>query len=193
MNNSIINQVYNLTSPQELERDIQERMKKDIKVVLWNAANALRAQMDAAEYKHIVLGLVFLKYLSDAFISQQKKIRNTVSDSDKQQTVLENRDYYLQDSMFGVPKDARWENLQAQAKQSDTGTRIDDAMAIIERAPPQLKGKLNKCFGQTQLEQGILGELIDLISNNIKLGGGMILEPRITMRIAVHSMRHSER
>ena len=94
-------------------------MTKDIKTTLWKSADKLRAQMDAAEYKHIVLGLIFLKYISDKFGAQQEKIMQMVSDpssdyfisedSDDYRSELEERDYYIQDNVFWVPQDARWQ------------------------------------------------------------------------------------
>ena len=149
-------------------------MTEDIKATLWKSADKLRAQMDAAEYKHIVLGLIFLKYISDKFGAQQEKIRQMVSDRSSDyfisedpndyQSELEERDYYIQDNVFWVPQDARWEKLRARAKQPDIGSIIDNAMTSIENENSSLRGKLDKRFGLAQLNQGVLGELIDLIS-----------------------------
>jgi type I restriction enzyme M protein len=147
---------------------------QDIKTTLWKSADKLRAQMDAAEYKHIVLGLIFLKYISDTFEAQQEKVRQMVSDPDSDyfisetpegyQAELEERDYYIQDNVFWVPQEARWSKLRAQAKQPDIGSLIDGAMTAIENENTNLRGKLDKRFGRAQLGQGVLGELIDLIS-----------------------------
>ena len=149
-------------------------MSTDFKQTLWKAADKLRAQMDAAEYKHIVLGLIFLKYISDTFVKQQNKIREMVSDPDSEYFIsedpaeyadeLEERDYYTQDNVFWVPQEARWEALRAKAKQPDIGSMIDNAMTAIENENNTLRGKLDKRFGRAQLGQGVLGELIDLIS-----------------------------
>ena len=149
-------------------------MGDDLKKKLWAAADKLRAQMDAAEYKHIVLGLIFLKYISDTFVSQQNKVREMVSDRESDYFVsedpaeykveLEERDYYIQDNVFWVPQEARWESLRAKAKQPDIGSLVDKAMTAIENNNPTLRGKLDKRFGRAQLGQGVLGELIDLIS-----------------------------
>lgn len=146
----------------------------DFKQTLWKAADKLRAQMDAAEYKHIVLGLIFLKYISDTFAKQQDKVREMVSDPSSDYFIsedpsefageLEERDYYIQDNVFWVPQEARWESLRAKAKQPDIGSLIDGAMTAIENENPSLRGKLDKRFGRAQLGQGVLGELIDLIS-----------------------------
>ena len=149
-------------------------MSNDFKQVLWKSADKLRAQMDAGEYKHIVLGLIFLKYISDTFVKQQKNVRNMVSEPSSDYFVsedpaeygaeLEERDYYIQDNVFWVPAQARWESLRAKAKQPDIGSLVDDAMTAIENENPTLRGKLDKRFGRAQLGQGVLGELIDLIS-----------------------------
>lgn len=149
-------------------------MGDDLKKKLWLSADKLRAQMDAAEYKHIVLGLIFLKYISDTFVEQQDKIRRMVSEPSSEyfisetpaeyEEALEERDYYTQDNVFWVPQEARWESLRAKAKQPDIGSLVDKAMTLIENENPSLLGKLDKRFGRAQLGQGVLGELIDLIS-----------------------------
>ncbi|MDA7444884.1 type I restriction-modification system subunit M, partial [Candidatus Pelagibacter ubique] len=146
----------------------------DFKETLWKSADKLRNQMDAAEYKHIVLGLIFLKYISDTFEIQKNKIKQMVSDPKSDLFIsedpkvcekeLEDRDYYTQDNVFWVPQKARWEKIRAQAKQPDIGPIIDKAMIDIENENKFLEGKLDKRFGRTQLEDGKLGELIDLIS-----------------------------
>jgi type I restriction enzyme M protein len=146
----------------------------DFKATLWKTADKLRAQMDAAEYKHLVLGLIFLKYISDSFVKQQEKIKLMVSDPKSEffisetpseyESELEERDYYTQDNVFWVPQDARWESLRSKAKQPDIGSIIDSAMTSIENENTNLRGKLDKRFGRAQLGQGVLGELVDLIS-----------------------------
>ena len=114
---------------------------QDFKAVLWASADKLRAQMDAAEYKHLVLGLIFLKYISDTFIEQQEKVLRMISDPndkdfylepEEREDALEDRDYYSQDVVFWVPKDARWETIRNQAKQPDIGQLIDKALVAIE-------------------------------------------------------------
>jgi type I restriction enzyme M protein len=146
----------------------------EFKQTLWKSADKLRAQMDAAEYKHLVLGLIFLKYISDTFAKQQDKVREMVSDPSSEYFIsedpaefageLEERDYYTQDNVFWVPQEARWETLRSKAKQTDIGSLIDGAMTAIENENNSLRGKLDKRFGRTELGQGILGELVDLIS-----------------------------
>jgi type I restriction enzyme M protein len=152
----------------------KEAPAKDFKAVLWASADKLRAQMDAAEYKHLVLGLIFLKYISDTFAAQQGKVLQTVSNPESDfylgddpadhQAALEDRDYYTQENVFWVPTDARWESLRARAKQPEIGQLIDKALVAIENENLPLRGKLDKRFGAAQLEPGRLGELVDLIS-----------------------------
>ena len=147
---------------------------KDFKAVLWKSADKLRAQIDAAEYKHLVLGLIFLKYISDTFVEHQQRVLEMVQDpaSDyylgddptDHQTALEDRDYYIEENVFWVPAEARWEPLRNQAKQPHIGQLIDKALVAIENENPALRGKLDKRFGAAQLEPGRLGELVDLIS-----------------------------
>ena len=132
---------------------------------LWQMADALRGSMDAAEYKHVVLGLIFLKYISDAFEEHHAKLlaeKATGADP-------EDPDEYRAQSIFWVPPEARWAHLKAQAKQPTIGRLVDDAMAGIERDNPALKGVLPKDYARPALDKTRLGQLIDLISN-IKVG-----------------------
>ena len=125
----------------------------DFKATLWKSADKLRNQMDAAEYKHIVLGLIFLKYISDTFDIQKNKIKKMVSDKKSDLFIsedpkvyekeLEDRDYYTQDNVFWVPQKARWEKIRSQAKQPDIGSIIDKAMVEIENENKSLQGKLD--------------------------------------------------
>ena len=124
---------------------------------LWSSADKLRSNMDAAEYKHVVLGLIFLKYISDAFTEVYEKLKKE-KDSDP-----EDVDEYVSRRIFFVPKAARWENLQANAKKPDIGKFLDEAMDIIERDNPSLKGVLPKNYARPGLNKQRLGELIDLI------------------------------
>lgn len=125
---------------------------------LWQAADKLRGHMDAAEYKHVVLGLIFLKYISDAF---EEKHAELLRDADKE--AAEDRDEYLAENIFWVPRNARWTYLQGKAKQPEIGRVIDDAMTQIEKENPQLKGVLSKDYARPALDKQRLGELIDLI------------------------------
>ncbi|QPM68610.1 type I restriction-modification system subunit M [Atribacter laminatus] len=128
---------------------------------MWAAADKLRGHMDASEYKHVVLGLIFLKYISDAFQAKHKQLEATM---DTDYTDPEDRDEYSAANIFWVPKEARWTNLQANAKQPTIGKLIDDAMMTIEKENPKLKGVLPKDYSRPSLDKYRLGELIDIIS-----------------------------
>jgi len=132
---------------------------------LWAAADALRNNMDAAEYKHVVLGLIFLKYISDAFEAKHAELEAQKA----QGADPEDPDEYRADSIFWVPKEARWQFLKASAPQPAIGTLIDDAMTAIERDNPSLKGVLPKDFGRIGLDKQRLGQIINLVSD-IALG-----------------------
>ena len=128
---------------------------------LWSAADALRSNMDAAEYKHVVLGLIFLKYISDAFEEQYALLQaEQVNGADP-----EDPDEYRAVNIFWVPKEARWSYLVANAKQPAIGKIVDDAMLAIERDNPSLKGVLPKDYVHPRLDKQRLGQLIDLIGN----------------------------
>lgn len=150
-------------------------MIDDLKKTLWATADKLRANMDAAEYKHLVLGLIFLKYISDTFQARRTELTARFADPadeyhlegatpDVTAAELEDRDYYREANVFWVPEAARWESLRAAAKQPDIGKRIDDALSLIEAENPKLKGILDKRFARAQLPDGKLGELVDLVS-----------------------------
>ncbi len=126
---------------------------------LWHAADKLRSNMDAAEYKHVVLGLIFLKYISDAFSEIYKKLSAEKSKG----ADPEDPDEYRAENVFWVPKGARWESLQKNAKQPTIGKMVDDAMDAIEKHNPSLKGVLPKDYARPSLDKARLGELIDLI------------------------------
>jgi len=124
---------------------------------LWQAADKLRNNMDAAEYKHVVLGLIFLKYISDAFKEVYDELKqDKLSDP-------EDIDEYKAKNIFWVPPEARWDYLQKNAKQPTIGSLIDDAMDAIERDNRSLKGVLPKNYARPALDKQRLGELIDLI------------------------------
>ncbi|MFZ0552661.1 MAG: type I restriction-modification system subunit M N-terminal domain-containing protein [Steroidobacteraceae bacterium] len=132
---------------------------------LWAAADALRNNMDAAEYKHVVLGLIFLKYISDAFEAKHTELEAQQAEG----ADPEDRDEYRAASIFWVPKEARWSHLKASAPQPTIGTLVDDAMAAIERDDPSLKGVLPKDYARPGLDKQRLGQIINLVSN-IALG-----------------------
>ncbi|CAG0951549.1 Type I restriction enzyme EcoKI M protein [Burkholderiales bacterium] len=132
---------------------------------LWQMADALRGSMDAAEYKHVCLGLLFLKYISDAFEERHAALlAEKANGADP-----EDPDEYRAQSIFWVPPEARWPHLKAQARQSTIGQLVDDAMAGIERDNPALKGVLPKDYARPALDKQRLGQLIDMISN-IRVG-----------------------
>ena len=132
---------------------------------LWKTADKLRKNIDAAEYKHVVLGLIFLKYISDAFEELYEKL-----DAEKTQGAdPEDKDEYKAENVFFVPQDARWKLLLSKAKQPDIGKFVDDAMDAIEKENPSLKGVLPKVYARQNLDPTSLGELIDLVGN-IALG-----------------------
>jgi type I restriction enzyme M protein len=125
---------------------------------MWAAADKLRGHMDASEYKHVVLGLIFLKYISDAFDAHRDKLAATPgADPD-------HPDEYRADSVFWVPAEARWQHLQEKAKLPEIGEAVDAAMDAIERENPSLKGVLPKDYARPALDKTRLGELIDLVS-----------------------------
>jgi type I restriction enzyme M protein len=132
---------------------------------LWQAADALRNNMDAAEYKHVVLGLIFLKYISDAFEAKHAELEaDRAHGADP-----EDPDEYRAAGIFWVPKEARWQALRAAAPQPTIGTMVDDAMDAIERDNPSLKGVLPRDYARPGLDKARLGQLINLVSD-IALG-----------------------
>lgn len=124
---------------------------------LWSAAEKLKGNMDAGEYKHVVLGLIFLKYISDAFEERHAALAKDKSAD------AEDRDEYTADNIFWVNKIARWSHLQGRAKQPTIGKDLDDAMVAVEKDNPTLKGVLPKEYARPALDKHRLGELIDLI------------------------------
>lgn len=126
---------------------------------LWAAADKMRGHMDASEYKHVALGLIFLKYISDSFQARYNQLKT------EQYANPEDRDEYAAQNIFWVPVQARWQNIRNSARQSTIGQTIDDAMAAIERENPLLKGVLPHSYARPDLDKTRLGELIDIISN----------------------------
>jgi type I restriction enzyme M protein len=133
---------------------------------LWEAADILRGSMDAAEYKHVVLGLVFLKYISDAFEERRLALIAGANEG----ADPEDPDEYRSENVFWVPPEARWQGLQNNAKQADIGARLDAAMDAIERDNQRLKDVLSKDYARPTLDKRRLGELVDLVGT-IGLGG----------------------
>ncbi|MBX3097409.1 MAG: SAM-dependent DNA methyltransferase [Fimbriimonadaceae bacterium] len=158
---------------------------------LWAAADKLRGNIDAGEYKHVVLGLIFLKYISDAFTERRTQLLDEIRSQqpglftaetrspygqvvesklpDWVRETLDDRDEYLAEHVFFVPEVARWEFVQAQAKQPEIGKTVDEAMLAIEKENPRLRGVLPKDYAREQLDKRRLGELVDLIGS-IQLG-----------------------
>lgn len=150
-------------------------MIESFKKTLWATADKLRANMDAAEYKHLVLGLIFVKYISDTFAARNAELVKRFADPTDEYHLpdatpadvaaeLEDRDYYRAANVFWVPEAARWESIRAAAKQANIGKRIDDALTLIEAENASLKNILDKRYARAQLPDGKLGELIDLVS-----------------------------
>jgi type I restriction enzyme M protein len=141
---------------------------------LWQAADKLRGVMDAAEYKHVALGLIFLKYISDVFVERHSELeRETANpksewyakDAAQRKETLEDRDSYTMAQIYFVPPDARWSYLQSRAKDPKIGLLIDNAMTALERDNPKLKGVLPKNYAREQIDKTTLGGLIDLFAN----------------------------
>lgn len=150
-------------------------MLDDIKKTLWATADKLRANMDAAEYKHLVLGLIFVKYISDTFAARRAEVVARLADPADEYfygdaspedlaAEADDRDYYTAVNVFWVPEAARWETLRGQAKRPEIGKLIDEALGLIEAENPKLKGILDKRYARAQLPDGKLGELVDLVS-----------------------------
>lgn len=131
---------------------------QEIQSKLWQAADKLRGNISSSDYKYVVLGLIFLKYISDAFEVQYQKAKSENFNP-------EDSDFYTADNVFWVPKEARWEYLVANAKQPAIGVLLDDAMDAVERDNPSLKGVLPKNYAREALDKRRLGEIIDLFTN----------------------------
>src|SRR3989442_1653829 len=139
---------------------------------LWQAADKMRGHMDPSEYKHVVLGLIFLKYISDAFEERQQWLVQVAADPNSdyyvrereaRYRIAEDRDEFTAENIFWVHKSARWPHLQGNAKQPTVGKLLDDAMVAIEKENPSLKGVLPKDYARPSLDKHRLGELIDLV------------------------------
>jgi len=130
---------------------------------LWIMADKLRNNMDSAEYKHVCLGLIFLKYISDSFVKAYAEI------SQDEYADPEDKDEYTAKNVFWVPQEARWDNIVARAKTPEIGQVIDNAMYTIEKENPSLRGVLPKDFARASLDKTALGELVDLLAN-IEIG-----------------------
>lgn len=150
-----------------MARPKKEKAQESLEKQLWSAADKLRKNIDAAEYKHVVLGLIFLKYISDSFEELFALLDAGQGDFDGGDP--EDRDEYKAKNVFFVPQPSRWKFLQDKAKQPEIGTLVDAAMDAIEKENPSLKGVLPKVYARQNLDPASLGGLIDLISR-IALG-----------------------
>ncbi len=140
----------------------KEAVEEPLEKQLWKAADKLRKNIDAAEYKHVVLGLIFLKYISVSFEELYQELLKQVSDG----ADPEDREEYKAENVFFVPTDARWAQIVSKAKDPQIGKYVDAAMDAIEKENPSLKGVLPKVFARQNLDPASLGELIDLIGNS---------------------------
>ena len=142
---------------------------KTLEQKLWDAADALRGNQEPSEYKHVVLGLVFLKYISDRFEGRRKEIEAELAADglrpEQKGRLAEDRDEYTSNSVFWVPAAARWGVIQRAAKQPEIGEFIDNAMDLIERENPKLRGVLPRNYGREDLDKGRLGQLVDIIGS----------------------------
>ncbi|MBI5429438.1 MAG: SAM-dependent DNA methyltransferase [Nitrosomonadales bacterium] len=145
----------------------KETQTEPLEKQLWKAADKLRKNIDAAEYKHVVLGLIFLKYISDSFEEMYARLQK--GEGEMAGADPEDKDEYKAENIFFVPPEARWSHLVAKAKQHDIGGHVDAAMDAIEKENPVLKGVLPKVFARQNLDPASLGGLIDLVGN-IALG-----------------------
>lgn len=156
-------------------KELVKKPQQDIHFAnkLWAAADKLRGNIDPSEYKHVVLGLIFLKYISDAFYQRREKLKLWMSEkgnkyyipnNEAREKMLEDRDMYKKEAIFYIPEKARWEFLRSKAALSDIAQYIDDAMDEIEKENPDLQAVLPRNYVRVPLESHILGELINIFS-----------------------------
>lgn len=155
------------------KRATKAAVSKSLEATLWNSAEEQRGKVEPGEYKHVVLGLIFLKYVSDTFMVRHAELARLVNgpeseyympSDDAKRSVLEDRDEYTAEGVFWIPEGHRWDDLRKAAKQPDIGKRIDSAMDAIERENPILKGVLPKNYARQELLPEMLGGLIDVFS-----------------------------
>jgi type I restriction enzyme M protein len=141
--------------------------------LLFDAANALRGSVESAEYKHLALGLVFLKYVSDGFAARRRQLDALTRDPDSEwftdddaerQEILEDRDEYRSENVFWVPREARWDALLALGSQPDLGVQLDRALDLVERENPSLKGVLPKVYARAAMSTETLGRLVSTVA-----------------------------
>lgn len=147
----------------------KSKVTKTLEQTLWDAADKLRGNQEPSEYKHVVLGLVFLKYISDRFVERRTAIEISLENDgikpERWVSFLEDRDEYMSHNVFWVPESARWQTIQSRAKLPSIGEDIDKAMDIIEKENPGLRGVLPHNYGRDDLDKRRLGELVDLIGS----------------------------
>lgn len=143
---------------------------------LWASADKLRNNMDAAEYKHVVLGLIFLKYVSDTFMEKHRDLMEEDED------FAEDIDAYMAEGVFWVPENARWDYIAKHSKQAEIGQIVDNALDLIEKDNDSLRGVLPKNYSRPELDKRILGEIIDLFTN-INVGGSIGKEKDVLGRV----------
>jgi type I restriction enzyme M protein len=157
-----------------MTRTPKSKTVKSLEQRLWDTADALRGNQEPSEYKHVVLGLVFLKYISDRFEARRHEIEAALSDpasgeyipnEARRRQFIEDRDEYRSHNVFWVPSDARWGAVQAKAKLPEIGQIIDAAMDLIEKDNPVIRGVLPRNYGREGLDKGRLGQLVDLIGS----------------------------
>lgn len=157
------------TKPASAVKSKAPKPTRSLEQRLWEAADALRGNQEPSEYKHVVLGLVFLKYISDRFEARRSELEaELVADGMPENRIadfLEARDEYASKNVFWVPSEVRWEAIQARAKLPTIGTDIDAAMDLIEKENPVIRGVLPRNYGREGLDKGRLGQLVDLIGS----------------------------
>ncbi|HPC38124.1 MAG TPA: class I SAM-dependent DNA methyltransferase [Exilispira sp.] len=145
------------------KKDVLEKQNKPLEQALWESANKLRKNIDAAEYKHVVLGLIFLRYISEAFEDLYEKLKK--GENKYEGADPEDKDEYKAENVFFIPSEARWNYLKTYAKNQEIGKIIDKAMDLIENENSSLKGVLPKVYARGNIDSISLGGLIDLFSN----------------------------
>ncbi len=137
------------------------KKSKSIEETLWDSANKLRGSVESSEYKHVVLGLIFLKFASDKFQAQRKKLK-----SEGKEKFIEMREFYNQDNVFYLQEESRWSHIIANSKQSDIALKIDTALHNVEKNNPSLKGALpDNYFSRLNMDVSKLSALLDTINN----------------------------
>lgn len=147
----------------------KSKLEKSLEQKLWEAADKMRGNQEPSEYKHVVLGLVFLKYISDRFEERRRSLRQELEEegipAPRIPSFLEDRDEYSSQNVFWVPENARWQTIQNLAKLPEIGEIIDKAMDVIERDNPSIRGVLPRNYSRSDLDKRRLGELVDLIGS----------------------------